>query len=308
MFHVMFYIKRLLVAAVLVITLRPVFVFAMHDPASDDAQLNFKQAIDVCDFEKAKSCLLQGANPNMNYDAGYNLLEQYAGGGTAQQVEFLLEHGADPFHYDYFGHSALCQSIFNTVPGQAEKIIPLLVKRVGVNYPISAQPKYTALHIAAQDQNVPLIELLLQLGADPNCESSCFNEVWWQDTPLDRVLSLSPESWLKPTFFPAVKLLCQYGGATTRRKVLQDCLSPEQIAELMQIWGQILAYRDCDYLGCGYPYQSDGLSSEDQLTYKGLYNCELGKYLPLSELLVEECSDYSGNALPGALLDLLQLW
>jgi hypothetical protein len=224
-----------------------------------------RKAINAHGFEQAEVYVTRGANPNALYTVGLaaigtSLLEGYASHGTAKQVAFLLKHGADPFHYNTVGHSALFLCINNESTEEALNIIPLLVKKVGVNYESLHETKKTALHQAADKNREPFIEKLLQLGADPNCEED------GRKTPLDYALSPYDYVRSKPDYFPAVKMLYQH-GANARTRVLQDCLTPEQLVEL----------------------------EEARRARKKLYDHELGKYLPLPMPLVEMCSDYKGS-------------
>jgi hypothetical protein len=305
----MFLEKRIVVTGILAITLCPTFLSAMY-PIGE----RFMELIDEHDFQQAEKCLKQGANPNGCYYNPFDLevrehdwpslLEHYATFGSADQVEFLLEHGANPTYYSR-DKSALHASIYNRV--DAKKIIRLLAKKVGINYPDKMQS--TILHYALSEVSYQMggepsfFELLLQLGVDLNHKNS------EGITPLDCLLFAENSDYKIRSdsgIFPILKLLYQH-GANPSKHALQDRLTEEQIAELEQARASeqcVLARRDCGYLKQPYPYPSDDQLGEDQLPYKALYNNELGEYLPLLLApLVEICSDYSGNTLPGALLD-----
>jgi hypothetical protein len=332
----MSYIKKLLITSILVTTLCP-SLFAMQDPVSAEIQLAFQKALDVHDFEQADICLQQGANLNTAFKNAspeqrkaseyyaQPVLGHYAQFGTAEQVAFLLEHGADPLYYhndpkyspQKRGWHALQESLLNST-ANALKIIPLLAEKVGVDYLVDATPLFFALYrITATDKarkiniDISVVELLLQLGADPNqltVRGTSPGQVHYgEDTLLDRALPRapgSPDLWRLN--FPLVKLLCQY-GAQTRTERLSEYLTPVQMAEIEQVREQIreksaLVCQDCDYLELPYPYPKDSQLQEDQLPYKVLYNNELERYLPLPEVLVGMSTDYSDNARFDALL------
>lgn len=119
--------------------------------------------------------LLQKARNN-----GRNLLHYSAGHSCVEVVHYLLSAGADPNEKDQGGHPPLYR-----VGGEngAEIVRALVVAGALVDFQ-SGTSRATALHQAARFGNLPMVNALLECGANPSLkDKSGF-------TPLDRAKNL----------------------------------------------------------------------------------------------------------------------
>ncbi|KAG7132429.1 Serine/threonine-protein phosphatase 6 regulatory ankyrin repeat like [Verticillium longisporum] len=86
--------------------------------------------------------------------------------GAVAVVEFLLHNGADIGQRDHLGHSCISR-VVDQEPGIALRLIRLLLNHgLGIN-DVVACDGFTVLAEACVAQNMPLVEYLLEKGADP---------------------------------------------------------------------------------------------------------------------------------------------
>jgi tetratricopeptide (TPR) repeat protein len=118
-------------------------------------------------LEIIEMLLTQGANPN-SFIAGWNqtALGHAASRGDLRAVKLLLKHGANAHTRMGEGSTALAEAAESTRYKEADQIASMLIARfVSVSAPNKRGE--TALHAAARNGNVRLIERLMKAGADP---------------------------------------------------------------------------------------------------------------------------------------------
>jgi len=173
------------------------------------------------------ACLKRhGADPNISIRGSYyHMLSFFAANGTAQQVAFLLEQGADARKRDNNNKTALDRCLDNREVEEQEalQMVSLLAKKGAIdNNPQNCVP---TLHWAALHGRVNFIKKLLQLGTDPNILEG-------HDTTIDVVLKYA-EKPVTPKQLAVVELLYVHGGRATHNGMF-NYLTQEQQEKVKQ--------------------------------------------------------------------------
>jgi ankyrin repeat protein len=157
------------------------------------------------------------------------LVSYFAQEEELEDVAFVLAlNPAIAYKHNEFGFSALHTCITHKCNVCTLKMIPVLAGIVGIDYPtraaqnLSVKAPYnrTALFIAAQKRNIPVLQALLGLQANPNHLDSQGN------TPLDMVLQTTNKikkerpdldtKYIYDLYLETVRLLCLYGAKSTK--------------------------------------------------------------------------------------------
>jgi hypothetical protein len=237
------------------------------------------------------------------------VLNDVAQDGTFEQFEFILSLGAAPIlnwlSFEERPPNPIVSCTRNQSEAEALKMIPLLARRqVNLDYAGGGAPcDGTALHSAAAKGSIPLIKLLVQLGANSNNA-----DAWNHATPLDHlVLNMrccDSESRAE-TLKSSCKLLFQY-GAKCKKEKLEDCVSAEFLQECRQARTDYLArQKTYAYIASRADYKQVGGRAQ---YYQGFYVGQLDKifrsleFKPANMVGVEMpapsltiIADYSGN-------------
>jgi len=125
-----------------------------------------------------------GANPNAVDRWGGTPLNDAIGAGHDEVIEYLMSTGGVPGKTSLVteDHALLFKAVKQ---GDLETIQGLITKKncklqsEGIDINVPNWDKRTALHVAAADGNLPIVQSLLELQADANVRDK------WGSTPLD---------------------------------------------------------------------------------------------------------------------------
>jgi len=227
-----------------------------------------ERSIDQKWFDKAEIFLEHGANRDAraimlggaaDWWDGVTLLMDCAHKGDAQQVQFLLDHGADPRRYSGQGISALFHLFWNKNEKECSAILELLVKVMPIDYPTrndQNRPSFwgsdnkTLLYIAVMEKKFSLAKQLLRVGANPNCVAKVSNF-----NPIDFAIrftkeDVSKEEQERKNYYTMAKRLYCYGGRPQSQNCLLADTQKEEFEQAKEAFD--LFNRDKAYLGCTY--------------------------------------------------------
>ncbi len=128
------------------------------------------------DFESLRGEIgYLGEFPNVPPDAAIGMPLIYAiYHSPLALVRELLDAGADPNLSDGDGFPPLMAAIACTIPTRGAstrydvlELVELLLSR-GADVGLRGLSDYTPLHLAAENDDLPMVALLLRFGADPN--------------------------------------------------------------------------------------------------------------------------------------------
>jgi hypothetical protein len=126
------------------------------------------QAAQQGDTQALQALLSHGANPNQKDARGLTALIVSARAGTVPAVECLLRHGADPnLRGGLNGWTPLMHTVHKNQSGAARALLD-----GGAQVDGRGRSGETALMMAAGYGYTPLVELLLDRGANPRAETA----------------------------------------------------------------------------------------------------------------------------------------
>ncbi len=134
-------------------------------------------AVAVGNIEEVDRLLANGANPNEEAMMGHSPLIMAARSDYTLIAEHLLKSGADPNQRDKLNWAPLHHAIKTDIANL--DMIAILVSN-GADVNVTDNHLRTPLHRAAQFGHVKAVQLLLDLGANPNAQDKI------GQTPLDR--------------------------------------------------------------------------------------------------------------------------
>jgi ankyrin repeat protein len=121
------------------------------------------------DLATARSLLLIGSDINARDQLGCTPLHRAASKGHMEILKLLLEQGANPYAAEYNGMAALH---FASLHGHLQAV-NLLLQRTDVN--VQDKDGYSPLFLATRSENIPIIEALINRGANVNARNKLGN-------------------------------------------------------------------------------------------------------------------------------------
>ncbi len=150
-------------------------------------------------LDAVRALLDQGADPNIIASDGESLLAVDIQNNAGKHVPLLLEYGVNT---NYQHRNSGCTALHNAAQFDDIPTAKALLKDSKTNIYLQDQGGNTALHIAADNNNLELAELLLVAGANPHIPNN------YHQTPIDLAKTYDPHSPDKPIFMnPMVELL-----------------------------------------------------------------------------------------------------
>jgi uncharacterized protein len=120
------------------------------------------------DTQAVQTLLSHGADPNRKDAGGLTALIVSVRAGCVPAVEMLLRHGADPnLRGGVNGWTPLMHAVHKNQPGAAQALLD-----GGAQVDSRGRSGETALMMAAGYGYTPLVELLLERGANPRAETA----------------------------------------------------------------------------------------------------------------------------------------
>lgn len=202
---------------------------AIAGARADVVQASGKDAYDErlndAQFKLVAMLLKQGANPNA-FIASWNqtALGHAASRGDTRVVKLLLKHGANVHARMAEGSTLLAEAAESSRQPEADEIAAIFLAR-GV--PVSGVNRRgeTALHAAARNGNLKLIERLLRAGADPMAKD---NSGW---RPLEVATSYGQRDAMKALLAAGAKVnaVVNACGSTNAVEIARRMQKPELI-------------------------------------------------------------------------------
>lgn len=114
-------------------------------------------------YNKVKALLNSGTDPNCRIDSGLTPIYSAVLSGNIEVVKLLIDHNANP-NIRFNENNAIIQAVEH----QYSDIIKLLIK-AGVDLEQGdSVGNYTPLFLATSVQNLEIVKILLEAGANPN--------------------------------------------------------------------------------------------------------------------------------------------
>ena len=143
-------------------------------PAPSSAITTFFEAVENDRVGTVKKALFDGVDLSLRDERGDTPLAVAADSGSLGVVHLLLEHGADPNDRVWGEYTALHITALQDYPpavAPQEKENDLDIARAlisaGANVNARNERGETPLHLATQENNLPLLKLLIGYGANP---------------------------------------------------------------------------------------------------------------------------------------------
>jgi hypothetical protein len=207
-----------------------------------------------------KSILTPAPSPKF---AQVPLLTYFARYGCPEDIELALQLNPNAGVYDQFGFSALHTCLLNSCQECALAMIPLLARKVGIDYPTEkriyalreqkdqaavfdarklAPYNRTALFIAAKMGKQALMQALLDAKAHINHQDSLgFTPLDMLMHGVERIAAQNQDWRAKQSHYPATVKFLYVRGAQTKVYELSHCLTPEQLTALERSKAQFMA-------------------------------------------------------------------
>jgi ankyrin repeat protein len=196
------------------------------------SQSSLIQAVETGDVQTLRTLLAQGADPNQTNGRGLTALIICARNGSVPAAEALLQHGADPNRRGGVNDwTPLMHAIHKNQLGTVRALLD-----GGAQVDTRSRGGETALMMAAGYGYTPLVELLLDRGANPRAVASDGSNV------LAIALTGVPDM---DRFTLAS---CQAGTVLVLKRRYPDLHLPDNLwARVAQVAGGVAKWRGCTY-------------------------------------------------------------
>jgi uncharacterized protein len=190
------------------------------------------QAAQRGDTQTVKALLSHGADPNQKDASGLTALILSVRAGAAPAVDMLLRHGADPnLRAGVNGWTPLMHAVHRNQLGAARALLD-----AGAQVDNRGRSAETALMMAAGYGYTPLVELLLERGADPRAA-----------TP-DGYNVLAAAMGGVPDIDHFTLGSCQAAAVHALKRKDPSLHLPDNLwARVAQFWGGVAKLRGCSY-------------------------------------------------------------